>query len=305
MLWCLLAAAVSAEPVSSPSNGNATLAAPPSGRVILCEKHQGAWRVVDTPNFRIWCQQSPDESRALAVQCEAQRTAQRATWLTDAPPGDWLPRCEVVVHPTVTEYNRALGTVTDRSAGCSTLTVDGGRVVRRRIDVRADAVHWRTATLPHELTHVVIADALDKRTLAPWADEGLAALAESESQQSRRVEQLDRVWRSGRVYGLSDLIALRQPPPPALRDAFYGQSLLLVRFLVARKSPREFLRFLELAGREGDRAALRQVYGIADLGHMEQQWLAYIGQACGTPTAQRDTGGGVPLVAANRPVSAK
>ena len=55
---------------------------------------------------------------------------------------------------------------------------------------------------------------------------------------------------------------------------FYGQSASVVDYLVNQKSPADFIQFVELALEQGYDVSLRQVYGIAGIAQLEQDWQA-------------------------------
>ena len=247
-------------------------ASEPSQPVVLRECRRGEWFVQETPNFQVWSQLPEHDRQLLAESCEAWRRDFQAEWFGRQSAGCWEPKCQVVVHPTAEGYNRALGRLNDRSVGCTTLKLDEGRVVYRRIDLRADAADWQTSALPHELTHVVIAGYLGRGDLPPWADEGMAALAEPEAKQARRAAALEQSRASGHVYAVRDLLALNQPPRAEYRSAFYGQSVSLVRFLVEREGHEGFVEFLQASASRGQEPALRDVYGIHDAEELERLW---------------------------------
>ena len=268
LLWMAVAALAASET-------DCATGAPGGGIAVVERSHPGGWRIHETADFQIWSRSSVVDGAAVARQCEAWRAALQTNWVGGPSPGSWNPKCQVVAHATVEEYNQALGSLNDRSVGCTTLKIDQGRVVCRRIDLRADAAGWTSSALPHELTHVVIADRLDRRNLPPWADEGMAALAEPEDKQALRLAALERARDRGRVYRVRDLLRLRQPPRPDYRDAFYGQSVSLVRFLVQRETPLRFVEFAETAAEIGHDAALRTVYSIRNAEHLEQEWRSW------------------------------
>lgn len=270
MLWIALITTAVGQPVDTANHDGA------SGCSCVARQYcRGTWVVQETTNFRIWSRLPVEQGTALAEDCEAARAELRKKWFSEESTGIWVPKCEIVVHSTIGEYNQALGCVNDSSVGCTTLKVDGERVVYRRIDLRVDAPDWKTSALPHELTHAVVADCLDRRTLPPWADEGMAALAEPQVKKARRLDRLDLAVRRGNVYRLRDLLKLRQAPSVEYRDAFYGQSVSLVSFLVERETPEAFVRFLQLAGERGHQAALQEVYDFASDDQLEQHWRSW------------------------------
>lgn len=239
----------------------------------LCFARQGDWLVCDTANFRIWSRLSPGETTELARHCEATRRTLHGMWNETPDATPWAPRCELVVHRTQAEYRQSLGTEAGSSVGCTTLQLDQGRIIRRRIDVRADAAGWRQSALPHELTHVVIADHINRAQLPPWADEGLAVLIEPETTHARRSQALLTAIQRRHVFSVAELLNLRAAPSASHTDAFYGQSAYLVRFLVERGTPTQFLAFLHQQRTSGAERALRAVYNLS-AADLERHWRA-------------------------------
>ena len=158
--------------------------------VAFTKARSGTWLILKSENFRV-CTQSPglflDHVPGLS---ESLRSALQATWFDQQQAPDWSPRCDVIVHRTLAGYTRSLGPSVGNSVGCATIGLDAGRVVSRRIDIRLDDDDWTSDALPHELTHVVLADRFSVRRIPPWADEGLGVLAESSEKQSLRASAL-------------------------------------------------------------------------------------------------------------------
>lgn len=229
----------------------------------------GKWLVQESQNFRVCSLLSESQTGELAAHCEALRARLTCRWFGAAVSEAWQPRCEIVVWRDVAAYGQALGRPGDRSVGCATCDIDSERVVRRRIDLRADAADWWRSALPHELTHVVFADRFAGHPLAPWADEGIAVLAEPASKRQAREAALARARQMNRTYRVGELLQVNSPPEPRRRDAFYGQSAALADLLVARKTPAAFVNFLEQAQLEGYEAALRRTYGLRGIADLE------------------------------------
>jgi hypothetical protein len=232
--------------------------------------------VAVTPNFRIfWCT-TENDLRELAERCERLAAASKESWLGKQPFRPWVPKCDVVVHPHVAEYVQALGPGSQQTSGCATIQLDQGRVVARRIDFRADAADWETETLPHELTHVVLADRSCRSHISPWADEGIAMLAESPAQLKRRLNDLRQIAADRSIYTARDLINVTSSPEPAFRAAFYGQSLALVSLFLDWGSREQLLQFVEASQLKGLDAALRDVYGDHSAAKLERQFRDYL-----------------------------
>jgi hypothetical protein len=227
--------------------------------------------VQETANFRIWSPATFKEAAKLPTACEELRRHLCETWL-DGVGDDWSPKCDVIVHSTVTEYVQVLGAGSEQSSGCATIEVEPGRVTKRRIDLRCDAADCFNCSLPHELTHVVVAERFTHTRLPRWADEGMAILAEPLAKQQRRRAALERSLSRARPFSAAELTGLADYPAAQRRDAFYGQSASLVAYLIERESPAKFLEFVERSSRESPETALSKVYGLATLRELDRHW---------------------------------
>lgn len=168
------------------------------------------------------------DSRSNQGISDLVRTAEahcQATWSGDASTA-WDAKCEVVVHATMAAYCGALGPGSERTSGCSTIQLDKGRILLRRIDLCGSAEGCFTDSLPHELTHVVLADQFTDRRIPQWADEGIAMLAESADKLQRRLNELQGLVAMNHTMGLHELMKLDQSPPASSRGAFMARALL-------------------------------------------------------------------------------
>lgn len=260
---CLAAAAEPSPPKSSaPSN---------AFRVTLRPASCGGCWVAETANFRIqWCTPDKKSLCGLAETCEQLAARSKASWgASDSAP--WVPACDIVVHPDSSDYVASMGLASNQTSGCTTIRTDGGRVVLRRIDLCADALDWWTETLPHELTHVVLADRFTTGRISPWADEGIAMLSETSAKRNRRLSALRGVVGSGMTYTVRDLMDVRTCPEPALRIAFYGQSVALVSLLLEWGTRQQLLEFVQASQSQGADAALAAVYHNRPVAELERQ----------------------------------
>jgi hypothetical protein len=270
-----LAHAAGNDRLAVPSGKSAS--SPSSGiRLFRSTTGTGAFFLAESPNFRIYWSTDESDLRALAERCERMAATSKEAWLGKDRISPWSPKCDVVVHPETAEYVQAMGPGSEQTSGCATIRLEEGRVVVRRIDLRADALDWQSETLPHELTHVVLADRFCSTRISPWADEGIAMLAETPEKLRRRLAELRRVAASGTVYTVGDLVNVRTSPDPASRAAFYGQSLALVSLLLDCGSRQQLLQFVETSQLEGPNAALRDVYGMPQAGQFERQFREYL-----------------------------
>ena len=243
-----------------------------TGPIIMSLRTDGAWIVVESSNFRCRCQLPEGEARRLAESCEIWRNRLRHTWISRATNLDWQPKCDVCVHPDQTGYNRILNRPGDSSVGTTRMNFDQGRAVFRRIDIRADAIDWSNAALPHELTHLVLGERFGGHALPRWADEGIAMLSESPEKHRVRLASLKSIIGQRQTMTLSELVHLDRIPAPRQRDAFYGQSVALTSWLVSQSSPAQFADFIEQSQQQGIAVALKQRFHIDGLTGLQQEW---------------------------------
>ena len=150
----------------------------------------------------------------------------------DAEGVEWTPICELIVHPNAAAYTQMTGVPTN-SPGHSRIESDpSGRVTARRLDLRMDIAGMMDAVLPHETTHVVLAGMFDSFHVPRWADEGIAVLSEPDTKIDQHRRNLLKNQKEGHLFGLKELMELKDYPHPRQIGAFYAQSVVLVEFLV-------------------------------------------------------------------------
>jgi hypothetical protein len=179
----------------------------------------------------------------------------------------------VVLFPTARDFSRETGQPPD-SPGFSTMGMNEGRIVFRRVNLRADHPNTVRAVLPHEVTHVVLADLFPRQQIPRWADEGMAVLAEPSSEQALRAGDLQEPLAAGKLFRLSDLMGMDYPDAKHW-GLYYAQSVSLTRFLVEQGTPSQFIEFVQTSQRTGFEPALKQVYKIADYSDLQTRWLTY------------------------------
>jgi hypothetical protein len=243
-----------------------------SGKACVTRTYETkGWFVQETASFRVICRTNAADAGRLPQACEALRRQLQTTWF-GAVTDEWSPRCEIVVHPAVAGYVKQLGPGSEQSSGCATIDIEKGLVVRRRIDLRVDADDWLVSALPHEMTHVILADKFATKQIPRWADEGMAILSEPEARQAMRRSAMQRALTRVPRYAAGELLALREYPTGVRRDAFYGQCPSLVAFLLERESPAKFIEFLQLGQKQGFESALTDVYQIRSVADLDARW---------------------------------
>ncbi len=232
----------------------------------------GAWTLLDTTNFCICCPAGTDPT-VIGRACEALRLELGTKWLGDDPARPtWKARCYVVVHPSIASYVREVGEAGRGTLGSSLIRTDHGRVVSRRIDLRGDVAEPLRAALPHEMTHVVLADAFAGDELPRWADEGMAMQADPPDKLAAHGRDFDAAVAEHKLFRLGELVSKSDYPAGDGRTVFYGESVSLVSYLVSRRPATDFVRFMHLATQSGYDASLRDVYGIQGLAQLERLW---------------------------------
>lgn len=236
----------------------------------------GGWNVLETANFRFCSRGRLALSESVLEATERMRGTLTERWLgEESPEHSWNPKCDIVLHSTSAAYLRAVPGG-EQTVGCSLINTAEGRVVGRRIDIRADRPGWLKAALAHELTHIVLADRFPDGRLPAWADEGMAVLADPNAKQDAHDHDLHVARSQHTTFRLVELFALSGYPSANRQAAFYGQSASLVSFLVRRGTSAQFVRFIRTAADDGYEAAVRDVYGLQGVRDLEHRWLQQV-----------------------------
>ena len=249
-----------------------TLCSQPSPCVTVKCYRQGEWYVAETVNFQVWSDETETATQRSAVQAERLRTELTCKWFGDAADKPWTPRCQIVLHGSRSSYVAAVGQGSEGTLGSSAITFDAGQVIGRRIDLLAADAPFLTNALPHELTHVLLRDRFVAGVLPRWADEGMAMVADPEAKQARHLRDLRTAMANSKEFSAAELLTMHDYPRSDRRQAFYGQSVFVANLLIARKSPRQFVTFLERAVSIGYDEALEEIYGIAGLADLDRLW---------------------------------
>jgi hypothetical protein len=252
-----------------------------SGTVCTCPDcplmrryRQSHWYIVESESFQACSDESASRAENLARHAESLRSELRPKWLGDVTDAPWTPKCQIVLHGEWKHYVAAVGRGSERTVGSSLIQVDDDRVLSRRIDLLGGRIDFLSAALPHELTHVVLKERFITTTLPRWADEGIAILADPAAKQGKHQADLQLALANGTSFPAATLLAQDDYPRPDRFGIFYGQSASLTEFLVRRKTPQEFLNFIERAGVVGYDAALRSCYGIENIRELDREWRA-------------------------------
>ncbi|WP_337174009.1 hypothetical protein [Paludisphaera sp.] len=228
-----------------------------------------SWEVHETESFRVF-HVDPALAQQAAEVAETVRAAQGKRWGSPETKAAWAPKCDIYLYPTPADFARMTGQP-ETSPGFSTMGIGGGKVVARRVNLRADHPQLLAAVLPHEVTHVVLADVFPDQQVPRWADEGMAVLAEPLAEQAGRCSELGAPLAEGRVFPLETLMTTDYPEAQDW-NLYYAQSVSLTRFLMAQGTPAQFVAFIKDAQQRGPDTALRATYRIAGFKDLETRW---------------------------------
>lgn len=265
-----------------PANASAEAAgAPAPPRPV----ETGRWLVHETDNFRIFHADAALAER-IAETAERARTEQMKRWAGTAPNDPWSPKCDIYLYPSAKIFSAMTGQPED-SPGFSTMGMDAGRINCRRVNLRADHPKIAVAILPHEVTHVVLADFFPRKQIPRWADEGIAVMAEPRTEQHLRAADLDEPLVSGRLFHVQDLMVMDYPNAEHW-SLYYAQSVSLTRFLVEQGTPAQFIEFVQGCQQRSHEDELRRIYKINGFAELERRWLAFAKNKAATASATAD-----------------
>jgi hypothetical protein len=247
-----------------------------SVKVKHTPRQAGGWAVTETTNFRLFHALPEETADKVAVLMEATRAMMLRKWFNDDSSSAWAPRCDVYLHPTVKGYMQCPGSPPAASPGHSTIRLDSGRVVSRRIDVRCDEPNMMSAVLPHETTHVVLAGHFGFHQAPRWADEGMAVLSEPRERINLHLRNLPKHRGEKTLFPLGKLMEMKDYPEARLIGPFYAQGVSLVEFLTKMKGAATFTRFVREGLDRGYEASLREHYGYRDYSELESAWQRYV-----------------------------
>jgi len=236
----------------------------------------GNWLIEETENFSI-CRPvnyryDPDTGAAL----EKARAELQEAWLPGSTAKAWKPKCQIVLHATSAAYLQAVGRGAAATTGSALVDFEKDRITTRKIDIRGDRADWFDAALTHELTHVVLADRFIAVAIPHWADEGMAMLADTPAKRERHAVDLHAALGSGAHFPLAEILTLGGYPQPQRMGAFYGQSASLVNYLTTIGTREQLVAMVELATSRGYDVALREIYKIESVRHLERDWRKHV-----------------------------
>ena len=209
-----------------------------------------------------------DDVHAL---CDSLRTNLGRAWTGPQPLAVWQPQCEIRLHQNRSSYVRAVGIAGQQTQGCSLIRLQDGKVTARKIDLLVDS-HGDLPALPHELTHVILADCFGGHQPPHWFDEGAAMLADTVHKQSLHARDCQHALRSGTAMPIAQVLRLEQFTSSNQMASFYGQSASLLRFFCGRGDIERVTRFAIDTLDADYEQSLQKHYGIASEQELQRLW---------------------------------
>jgi len=275
-----------AEPTAEPIQAAPMPQPQPEREIGRVGPAQGNWRTYVTPNFRIF-HNDDALARKVAAKAEATRREAAKRWTGIEPAVSWTPKCDLYLYPTAAIFAEQ----TDQPAaspGFSTAGLEGGRVTARMVRLRVDYPKMLDAALPHEVTHIVLADLFPAKQIPRWADEGMAVLSEPATEQSLRLRDLAGPVQENVLFRL-DVLMSSDYPNGSHWALFYAQSVSVTRYLVGLGTPPQFVRFVRMTQQQGADVALKTVYNIDGVAQLEQRWKTHARESVNPITAEGDS----------------
>jgi hypothetical protein len=217
-----------------------------------------------TPNFIIQTA-SPQFAEQLGKQAEQYRHDLAILWVGKTMP-DWAQPCVCTI-----QAGANLG-----AGGATTFMFDRGEVFGWRMTIQGSEQRLLDSVLPHEITHMIFASHF-RRPLPRWADEGGATTMEHVSEKNKHRQMLLEFLRTNRGIAFNQMFAMTEYPRDVM--PLYAQGYSLSEFLIEQFGRREFIEYLAEGMNTNDwPAATTHHYGIADLGTLQNTWLAWVAQ---------------------------
>lgn len=234
-------------------------------------RQNGCW-LVSSGSFKVHSFSSAREAEQVAKQCEKLRFDLAKLYGFDSNLSHWEAKCEVYLFNSKSKYGAVVGRAAMETLGSSLVAPETGVIKSRRIDLRTDVDDYLKEVLPHELTHILIADHFRDGLPPLWYDEGLALLSDSQKKQSLHQRDLHDGVRAGRVFSLQDLLTTNRYPSPDKVSVFYGQCASIARYLSKYGGAAKVQKFARRSQVIGVNLALQETYDIRGVLELERMW---------------------------------
>ncbi len=207
----------------------------------------------------------PNLSQKIAAAAEKYRKELAVEWTGQEMP-NWSAPCPMTVN-----VGPNLG-----AGGATTFVFDKGEVYGWQMTIQGPVQRIFDSVLPHEISHMIFASHF-RQPLPRWADEGAASSVEHISERDKHHRMLVRFLQTGRGIAFNRMFAMKEYPRDVM--PLYAQGLTLAEFLIQQGGRSKFIEYMDDGMKTGQWSeATRRHYKFADLGTLQNQWVAWVGQ---------------------------
>ncbi|MFN0057106.1 MAG: peptidase MA family metallohydrolase [Planctomycetota bacterium] len=221
----------------------------------------------------------------VGAQLEEQLKRYQRTWFRGTDIGI-MNRVTVQVHGDRPGFLAASGAPA-WSAGMTQHERRFGKVISQTIHFLGESPQLLTATLPHELSHVLLPHLFGAQARIPlWLDEGIATNEEPAFKQLFYARTAREALADETLFPLSALSEMTSYPVEDRTGTFYAQCNSLVSYIyqkLGRARAFELFRAMTLTPLD---VALRDHSSFVTLAHLEQSWRRWLA-AENSPSAAR------------------
>jgi hypothetical protein len=250
----------------------------PVDAAAYAQSAPGDFEVLRNERFEV-LHHNPALASAAMLVLESQRERIEELLGLETP---WKQKARVYLHRNQEEYSRATGQG-EWTGGLSRFVRIG-----RAPPVKLEIHSWQTSprllrsVLPHELTHLIVNQALADGDALPRAlHEGLAVLMEPSYRHEYFLDFLRLRLRSQAYIPLGELLRLQDYPRDP--DFFYAESFALVAYLVEKHGLAAAARLIpgpnSKGGPEAAEATLLAITRQPSLERLETAWRAWLPKA--------------------------
>lgn len=225
----------------------------------------------ETDNFIIY-----HYNEALAREAGIRAEADRTRILSGLGLQAWRGKCKIYLHRTHAEYTAKTG-LPEWTGGVTKASKNGGaHLVQMDIHSWQTSPRLLTSTLPHEITHVVVAENVADINLFPRCmNEGMAILMEPQYHKEYYMNFLRLRMRSQDFIPLADLLVAKDYPKDP--DFFYAEGYGLIEFLVQTRGVVATTSLVKNAEGAGKMLPeLLRITGYTSMAEMEKNWKAWL-----------------------------
>jgi len=230
----------------------------------------GEAKSFDTENFTVY-----HYNEGLAREAGARIEIDRQRILSETGLTPWTGRAKIYLHRTQAEYTARTG-LPEWTGGVTKTARTGAHLSQMDIHSWQTSPRLLTSTLPHEITHLIIAENSADRALFPRCfNEGFAVMMEPKPHRDYYMNFLRMRLKSQSFIPLSELIVAKDYPQDP--EFFYAEGYALIEYLVQQKGLKETVSLVRLCNSPSSAISqLLKISAARSLDELEASWKAWI-----------------------------